>query len=146
MGQIKKLQWMTGKGQPPLPAASVQALKDQGLSGDRFCDGSDRQVSILSEDVSQWMAEQEVQGLCFRRYKGNLLISGEDISEWKKGDLLRCGQAELIVTDTKKECFADCPRQQAGLACRLPGGCAYARVSTGGQISQGDFIGKQRKE
>ena len=140
MGRIKKIQLMTGKGQPPLPVAAVQAISGQGLSGDRFCDGSDRQVSILSADVSEWMSGQEVQGMCFRRYKGNLLVSDENMSDWKVGDSLQAGRAELVVTETEKECFADCPRQKAGLSCRLPGGCAYARVSEGGWISVEDRI------
>ena len=138
MGRIEKLQLLTGKGQPPLPVNSVEAIAGLGLKGDRFCDGSPRQISLLDASVRSWMDRQETEGLCFRRYKGNLLLSDCNIGSLKPGELCQAGKAVLRITETDKECFPECPRRQKGLKCQLPGGCGYAEVAEGGEISLGD--------
>ena len=140
MGKVSQILLSPAKGQPAESVEEVRALREQGLEGDRFCDGSDRQISILSEEVRQWMSEQDVQGLCFRRYKGNLLVEDADVGQWKKGDRLKVGEVLFAITVTEKECFPECKRHSQEMECRLHGGCCYARVSEAGTIHVGDTI------
>lgn len=139
-GIISEILLSHAKGQPVESVPRVNALTDMGLEGDRFCDGSDRQISLMAEDLQKWMKAQEIQGVCFRRYKGNLMVNGEDPSAWKKGTLLKVGNANLKVTISHKECFPECERLSKGMECRLRNGCCYARVIKGGTISVGDEI------
>ena len=139
-GYVAQILISKVKGQPSESVNRVKALVEQGLEGDRFCDGSDRQISILAEDVNRWMSEQEVQGLCFRRYKANILVDDAEVSQWKSGDHLKVGEAILAVTVMEKECFPECRRHSRGLECRLQGGCCYARVLETGTIMVGDKI------
>lgn len=139
-GKVDCLQIFTEKGKPGEKKESVLLEKCLGIKGDRHADGGDRQISILLSEVREWMNEQPEPGLCFRRYKENIRISGLDPKWLREGTLLRIGDAELEITGFGKRCFPECRYVSAGKDCVLLHGAFYARVMGSGRIQNGDRV------
>ena len=133
-GVIRALAVFTQKGQPG------RFLEGKGIEGDRFADGGPRQVSLMDAEVRAWMDVQEEKGLCFARYKENLLVEGLARMELGEGRELSAGTARLQVTDSGKRCFPECPLLRQGKKCRLSGGICYACVTGTGEAAVGDRV------
>lgn len=58
------------------------------MEGDRHAAGGERQTSLLAGETRDWMEKQTEPGLCFRRYKANLITEGIDTTQLNTGDLL----------------------------------------------------------
>ncbi|MEF9941104.1 MAG: ThiF family adenylyltransferase [Lachnospiraceae bacterium] len=118
----------------------VMLLKDMGMEGDIHCQGGERQLSILSKKRKNWIQEQEVKGLCFSRWKENLLIDGDEMNSYPVGTQLVIGTTKLEITVQDKRCFPECKRIQRKMSCELAQGSCFAKVIQGGNISKGDKI------
>lgn len=139
-GKIDCLQIFTEKGKPGEKKEFVQLEKDSGIHGDRHTDDGDRQISILLSEVREWMKEQPEPGLCFRRYKENIRISGLDPEWLQKGTYFQIGDCELEITGFSKRCFPECRYVSEGKKCVLLHGAFYARVIRSGRIKVGDCV------
>ena len=64
-----------------------------GMERDRHAAGGERQTSLLAGETRDWMEKQTEPGLCFRRYKANLITEGIDTTQLNTGDLLAAGGA-----------------------------------------------------
>lgn len=100
--------------------------------------GGKRQLSLLFLDVRDWMEKAELRGLCFRRFKENILITRED-EEYipREGDLLKIGDCLIRVTEAGKKCFSECAREQAGMECKLRDLCFFAEYVEKAEIQEG---------
>lgn len=139
-GIVRGLYVFRERGKPGEPVKQARFLKDQGMEGDRHADGGSRQLTLMAGEVRDWMQAQPSPGLCFRRYKANLETEGLDIRNLCPGQVLQAGTAQLQVSETGKECFAECPLFQAGSQCRLSQGAVFLTVRQSGIISERDQI------
>lgn len=130
----------TEKGKPGEPVEEAHFVKGLGMEGDRHADGGNRQLTLLSGETRRWMDAQKVPGLCFRRYKANLVTDGLDLKELKPGRKLKVGTAVLTVEESSKECFPECALHQSGTECRLSDGCLYLSVEESGTAKLGSTI------
>lgn len=126
------------KGQPGRKKDCAKVKAYGGIIGDRHCDDSQKPISLLAKGTVEWMKAQSVKGLCFRRFKANLVYEGE--LEPEVGMKLQCGETVLEITGGKGRCFPECERYSRGLPCALPNGLWFARTVTGGAIKTGDTI------
>ncbi|MCL1992676.1 MAG: hypothetical protein FWG66_07000 [Spirochaetes bacterium] len=116
-------------------------IEDLGLEGDRHAEGGDFQISLLSREEQQWMSAQSEAGLCFKRYKENLLF--DSIAELAPGDKIKVGDATLQISDTDKQCFENCPLFSRKEKCILTGRQLFAKVVKSGKIKTGDEMKKE---
>lgn len=135
-GRVKSLYRQPEKKKPFISEESVLLVRDKGIEGDVHGDGGIRQVLIFTEAQKNWMEAQDVKGFCFLKLKENIELTGEQHLE--AGDILVIGEAELIITEEKKECYPElCKFAKQGKVCMLSGAHMFAQVGKGGKISRG---------
>lgn len=137
---ISRLQIFEEKKAPGRRMESVQVVKDGGIKGDLHCLDGKKQISIMTEEVCRFLETEEVKGLCFQRFKANLVLDGQ--IELEVGDRIRAGGTLLLVTGKKGPCFEECRRYQRGMDCMLKEGCWFATSLEDGVIHQGDLLEK----
>lgn len=139
-GEICALRIQETKGGPSVRQESLKLVAGRGIRGDRHY-GEDRmQVCLLEQECRAWMEEQEEAGLCFSRFKENILTNSFCMSALTEGDWLLAGDTVLEITQAGKECFPECPRVRAGQDCRLRQACCFAKVIKGGTLVSGASI------
>ena len=139
-GKIKNIKIFAEKGKPGELVQSVQCTADCGLEGDRFAKGGEKQLTMIDDICESWLCRQDVQGLCFKRYKANITAENFDLSVLKTGDKLFCGDAVLEISAENKECFAECVRIQGKMECMLRSHAKYLKVIKSGKINTEDEI------
>lgn len=103
--RAKALYRQPEKKQPFRSEESLFLIKDKGIEGDVHGDGGKRQILIFTDAQKKWMEAQDIKGFCFSKLKENILLEGSAVLE--SGDVLTAGEAELIVTQEKKECYPE---------------------------------------
>ncbi|MCL2068761.1 MAG: hypothetical protein FWH00_02565 [Oscillospiraceae bacterium] len=126
------------KGAPGETLSEMTLIEGLGIEGD-FHRGGDKQISILSAEVRRWMEAQPKPGLCFMRFRENILLDGLDMRTLKPGGLLSVGTAVLKITKRGKRCFDECGLFTGGGSCRLSECAVFAAVEKGGIIRVGDL-------
>ena len=126
------------RGEPGEQLPEMKLLEGLGVEGD-FHRG-ERQVSILSAEARRWMESQTEKGLCFGRFRENILIEGLALEDLENGSLLSVGDAVLRVDMHSKHCYDECGLFSKGTPCRLSGCAVFAVVERGGTIGIGDFV------
>ena len=127
------------RGKPPVSVNGIRLITGQGVEGDRHQGLGTRDVCILRKEVLDWMESQPVRGLCFGRYKENLLIEGFRDGELVPGARIRFQNAVLEISDFSKHCSpAQCALAQSCGACRLRQEYQMARILTSGIVYPGE--------
>jgi len=164
-GTIRGLNKYTGKDIPGEELRSALLLEGLGMEGDCHAQGGIRQLSLLSVEDRQWMAarmeysaaQEAIQpvGLCFARYRENILFEGLAPDSLVPGTRLLIGEcsqspvpspqspikgAILEISAETKRCFEQCSLFSQGQCCILAGRSPFAVVIRGGMVSVGDSI------
>ena len=139
-GKIGKIKIFHKKGEPGENVLSVDCLVDSGLVGDRFAKGGEKQLTMIDEICEIWLCSQETAGLCFKRFKANIMVENMDLSQLKSGQKLVCGGSVLEISGENKECFAECVRVQKKMECFLRHHAKYLKVAQSGRINVNDEI------
>lgn len=146
-GSVRSLVRYPEKKQPGVEEQRLYFIKDTGIQGDFHADGSNNQVSILTLEAKKWMADQEVKGHCFLRFKENILVDGICLVECEPGDQLICGDAVLKFSDFIKRCHPDiCSLAGTDIPCILADHIRYAVVETSGAVQIGMEVLIKKKE
>jgi len=101
------------------------------MEGDFHATGGERQLSLLSQE-----GMGTHKGLCFGRYKENILFDAALSSALIPGTRLTVGEAILEISVGDKRCFEQCPLHGQGRYC---GTKSFAKVVQGGVIRTGDY-------
>ena len=136
-GKIVLLMRYPEKKAPAVVEEELILKQEFGIEGDHHADGGDRQISLLTVQEKEWMKDQEVKGFCFKKYKENILLDGMSLSECKKGDLIKCGDAVLELTSSIKSCHPELCSLVCEGKCILAGSSRFAKVKCGGNICVG---------
>lgn len=139
MAKVSELWCFTQKGVPGTSLTKAAFVKNSGMEGNRY-QGGLRQVSIMRLETKQWMEQQTQKGLCFRRYKANIVVENLAPASLAVGQALSVGTAGFAITEYNKTCFDNCPLFQSGQACALPFSTAFATVVESGEVSLGDNV------
>gem|GEM_PF-227797 len=135
-----KLTRYSAKGAPGEVVQSARLFAKLGMEGDFHATGGERQLSLLSWEERQWMDNQAEPGLCFDRYKENILF---DVAlpppARVPGTRLAVGEAVLETSDGGKQCFDQCPLFGQGRPCLLAERSFFAKVARGGVVQTGDY-------
>ena len=127
------------KGEPGEQLTEMRLLEGLGVEGD-FHQGGDRQVSLLSIEARRWMEAQTKKGLCFEKFRENILVEGLPLEDLKNGSLLSLGNVVLRTGTHNKRCYDECGLFSKGMPCRLSGCAVFAVVERGGTINTGNLI------
>ena len=140
-GKIVRLYCNKTKGQAGEPLQVLKMEAGQGVCGDRHKGKGDRQVSITSAEIKDWMNKEEEKGLCFNKFKENITLEGIPLEALKIGDVLEIGQVQLGLTECNKDCYADsCQLSPSKMPCKLIHSEIFAKVITSGEIKLGDIV------
>ena len=114
--------------------AVLQCVAGCGIKGDRFADGSRRQVSIMA------LAATELNhGWCGKRFKANIVLSHVDFAQLSAHKILTLGTAVIRISEDSKSCYgASCEAYDEQRPCPVLGNCLYGVVLQSGEIALGD--------
>jgi len=135
---VLKLTRYAAKGAPGEEVRSARFLAGLGMEGDFHAQAGERQLSFLSTAERRWMGAQAEQGLCFGRYKENILFEAELSFAPAPGTKIAVGEVVLEICGSGKKCFVGCPLFDRGQACILAGRSLFAKVIRGGLVCAGD--------
>ena len=144
-GRIEQLQIQRQKGFPFERVPSVIVEAGNGILGDCHCTGGEKQITLISHETIGWLEEQELPGLCFSRFQGNVVTKGINYTQLSVGNVLNSEAATLEIIQYSKRCFPECRRIQEKLSCELSKGIAYAKVIQSGKLQEGDCIWSNEK-
>ena len=137
--RIVGLTRYTKKGEPGEALSAIMLLEGLGAEGD-FHRGEEKQISILAVETHHWMEAQSEKGLCFGRFRENILTEGLPLETLKSGCHLSMGSAVIRISGQRKECFSDCGRFSKGQPCRLFESAAFAQVEKSGIVRINDPV------
>lgn len=139
MGRIRALCLSEKRGTAKNPVQSVRLIAGHGLEGDAHAGDWHRQVSLLgAEQIDAFRARGA--DVSYGSFGENIVADGFDFSRLPVGTRLRCGEAELEVTQIGKECHNHCAIYQSVGDCIMPREGIFARVLRGGTLHVGDEI------
>jgi MOSC domain-containing protein YiiM len=138
-GEIVGLSIFLKKGEPGVTLPEINLLKGLGVEGS-FRQGGERQVTLLSAEIRRWINEHSGQGLCFGRFKENILFEGLPLEAIKPGGVLSVGNAVIRISTQTKPCFDECPLFLKGTPCLLSGRAVFAVVEQSGTVREGDKV------
>ena len=142
-GRVAKLTRYAKHGVPGETLQKVRLIEGLGMEGDSHAKGGDRQLSLLLNEDRQQMETQAEQGLCFARYKENILLDEITPNTLTPGIRLTMGEAVLEISDTGRHCFNECPLFNEGRFCFLAGRKLFAKVIQSGCVRIGDTVKKE---
>ena len=122
-------------GRRRMPA--IRFADHAGIIGDVHYGEREMQVSIMTRATENWM--QDKKGLCFRRFKANIVLDGIEEECLEEGNFIKIGDSVLEITGYEQRCFSECERFVKHMECRLMKGCCYAKVVKDGKIRRGDM-------
>lgn len=128
------------KGTPKTDVVSGIVEEGFGLAGDAHGGDWHRQVSLLSSEEIQTMADK---GLDVKpgSFAENLTTRGFDLGAVKVGDRLKIGESVILeITQIGKECHTRCAIYNKVGECIMPEKGVFCKVITGGPVKTGDSI------
>ena len=138
-GTIESVLYAPEKGKPRRKISSIIVRPDWGIQGDAYAGPGDRQLLLFYSDARQGVDSAEEAGLCYPRFRENLLVAGLDPGSLRPGDRVRIGEAILKITGATKKCYPEC--ELPARKCRIRDHVAFCAVERGGKIEQGDSVG-----
>ena len=117
----------------------VKLLTGLGMEDD-FHQGGKRQLCLLTAEIRQWMEGRVQKGLCFGRFKENILIQGMPEGNLAPDTGLRVGEAILWTDKRRKTCHSGCGLFLQGTRCLLSECAVFAAVARGGLVRIGDSV------
>ena len=127
------------KGEPGIASPELTLIAGRGIEGDCHRD-SPRPVSLLLAEARRWMESQPEKGLCFGRFRENILIEGLSPEALIANCTLTVGDAALHILADSKYCFHECRYFSEETPCPLSIGARFATVLQDGVIRIGDEI------
>ena len=141
--QIKAVNISTEKGVVKKPVHVVECVVNHGIKGDAHAGDWHRQVSFLSKEAVEIMADKiKEKGQDIPLLPGifaeNILTLGIDWTQVKVGGHISINEVELEVTQIGKACHSGCAIFKIVGDCIMPRQGIFAKVLKGGLIRAGD--------
>ena len=141
-GIIEKIIVYPEKGSAGKELAEARFIENLGLEGDFHATGGERQLSLLVSGEQEYLnlTGQKEKGLCFSRFKANIVIRGLSADSFTPGARLTVADAILEITGETKRCHEECALYQVGKTCSLAGRSLFAKVLKSGIIRANDSV------
>lgn len=107
-----------------------------GIVGDAYAGPGPRQVVLYNVRSRAALEQATEPGLCYPRFRENLLLDGLDHGSFPQGARVRIADVVLEVSEARKRCWPECalPRSH----CVIREHVAFCVVVTGGAVGVGD--------
>lgn len=139
-GHVELLQIQRERGLPFERVMSIQLIINKGIVGDCHALGGEKQIAIISQEAKHRLENQEIDGLCFRRFKENMVVVGIEFDLIKTGDVLTTKHVKLEITSHTKRCHEECLLRQKKKVCALKSQIIFGKVLQSGNIKLGENI------
>jgi MOSC domain-containing protein YiiM len=139
LAKITALTRYVKKGEPGQKLNEVKLLTGLGMEGS-YQQGGERQLCLLTAEIREWMDLQSEKGLCFRRFKENILIEGLANGVLLPNTLLQTENVILRTSESRKHCFEECRFVSESIRCWLSECVVFATVEQGGTVKVGDYL------
>lgn len=136
-GKVVSLRIFEKKGSAGRRMPAIRFADHAGIIGDVHYGEREMQISIMTKATESWM--QDKKGLCFRRFRANIVLDGIEDESLEVGNFIKIGETVLEISGYEQRCFSECERYVKRLECRLMKGCCYAKVVKDGKIRRGDM-------
>lgn len=136
---LTRIQAAPARGAERVSLVRADLHTEWGIAGDAYGGPGDRQVVLLDACARAAIDEGTgEQGVCYPRFRENLLIEDLNAGRLAPGMRLVIGTVVLEVTAAGKRCFPECtlPRGE----CHIRAGVAFCRVIRGGSVQVGDDV------
>lgn len=137
-GKVSAIRIFEKIGSPGRKMPSIRFADHAGIIGDVHYGEKEMQVSIMTKETENWM--QDKKGLCFRRFRANIVLEGIKDENLAEGNYLKIGDTVLLISGFEQRCFSECERYVKQMECRLMNGCCFAKVMKDGKIRRGDQV------
>jgi MOSC domain-containing protein YiiM len=116
------------KKMPSIMRDCITLVKGFGIKDDIYANGDDREVIILSKDTITKAKADVLDGLCIKRFSGNIVLSEIDLIKIKCGTIIGIGETLLKITKVGKRCFSECTLVKNKKVCSLAKEVLFAKV------------------
>lgn len=140
IGRLEKIQYSTAKEGGVIEVMEVKVHPALGIAEDYHSTQGDAKLTIWETETRKKLEKEGFEGLCFRRFKEHLSISGLDLSSLEVGSSLRIDKVDFRVVQKGKGCHPECRVKLSGVTCPLGIGILYAEAINEGVIKQGDRV------
>ena len=139
MGKVIALCISNVKGVQKQIVSNAHFIKEFGIEGDAHAGKWHRQVSLLAkEDIDQFNKKgADVHPGAFGE---NMIVEGIDLKNIHVGQLLKCNDVVLEISQIGKECHDHCAIYYKMGECIMPRLGVFARVIHEGDITLNDEI------
>jgi MOSC domain-containing protein YiiM len=137
-GRLVALRYKDRSSETTRETTEARLIPDLGMEADARGGPGPRQLVLLSEEARRAVNEAQVPGLCYARFRENLLIAGLEPGELAPGTELVIGQARIRISEARKRCYPECELPHGD--CAIRPGVAFAEVLQGGTIHTGDEV------
>ena len=137
--KITVLKRYCKKGEPGEVLQEAKLLAGLGMEGNLH-QGGERQICLNTQEIRDWMDSLEEKGLCFKRFKENILIEGIPSGKLPHGIQLRVGEAVLQLNPNSKDCHDECRLYSQEVKCCLSECAVFAIVEFSGVVRVGDSV------
>lgn len=126
------------KNKKRLSLNHCKVIESIGIEGDEKGGKPFREISIylIPKDESIDLKN----GLCFKKFKANLDISGYEGQKIKVNTLLKIGSSLLKVNSVGKSCYEDCDLVKNKCQCSLKTNVLFSSIIEEGTISINDSV------
>ena len=158
MGRVTAITIAPAKGAARQSVDRAELRSNWGLEGDAYAGPGPRQVVLLAAAARDAIeaakrptgggslgygptgsgGERATTGLCYPRFRENILVDGLDPGTLTSGATLNIGQASLCVSEASKRCYPECTMDKR--ACQIRGHVAFCTVERGGAVAVGDDV------
>lgn len=139
MGKIMAICISEKRGTQKKSIKKANLVKDFGIEGDAHAGKWHRQVSLLSYETIEEFKSRGAD-VIDGAFGENLVVKGIDLKNINVGDMLKCNNIVLEITQKGKECHSHCEIYKKMGECIMPTNGVFAVVKTGGIIEEGDEI------
>lgn len=129
------------KGEAGIELETAELITNQGIERDYHNTSGERQITIVSKELKDWMGLQKTKGFCFDKFFENIVISDIDLSSLKEYTILKIGETRLKISPFRKKCSAEfCDLEKYKQPCRLFFESRFASVEKGGILIKGATV------
>jgi len=137
-GTVRSLNVSQKKGTRKAPVPSI-VIDSSGIAGDAHAGPWHRQISFLADESADRMREK-MPSIAPGDFAENITTRGINFKEVRIGNKIKAGSAILEVTQIGKECHSECEIKRQVGSCIMPVEGVFARVISGGTVSEGDEV------
>lgn len=147
IGKIEKIQYCPQKGRTYIQTEEHKVSVDKGLEGYYHGEKGDASLTLWSLEARTILEDQDFPGICFQKFRENILVSGIDLSKVNPGDCLVAGEVRLKVEKKGKRCHPEaCTLEDGRKHCLLRTQTVFLKPLSEGILYEGEEIQVEEQE